>query len=137
MIQQIEIQLPEYKKGCYVITEIITKKIQTLPKKGIFYLHLHHTSAAITLNENFDPDVPSDLHQFLSKLIPENASFYNHTSEGLDDMPAHIKSSIIGNSLSIPIVNGKLKLGTWQGIYFCEFRNHGGSRSLTATIIGE
>ncbi len=105
-----------------------------LPANGMLNLLLQHTSAALTLNENADPDVRIDLENFTNKLIPENHPVYTHTFEGSDDMPAHIKASLFGTSLTIPISNHSLNLGTWQGIYLCEFRNRGGSRKMIATI---
>lgn len=137
MVDQVEIRLPEFKRGFHLITKNIAQQLPTLPNKGLFNLFIHHTSAGITINENADPSVRVDFENFISKLIPENEPYFTHTYEGSDDMPAHLKASIIGQSISIPIANGKLKLGTWQGIYLCEFRDYGGSRLLTATIIGE
>lgn len=134
MIQQKTITLPAIKRGFHLITELIKNELGNLPETGIVNLLIQHTSAAITLNENADPDVRYDLDRFMNKLIPENDPIYTHVFEGSDDMPAHIKSSIIGASLSIPITNHNLNLGTWQGIYLCEFRNHGGNRKIIATI---
>ena len=101
------------------------------------HLLLKHTSASLTLNENFDPDVREDMENFFNRTVKENEPFYMHTSEGVDDMPAHIKSSMLGTSLTIPITNGRFNLGTWQGIYLCEHRNHGGSRRILITVQGE
>ena len=98
---------------------------------------LKHTSASLTLNENADPDVRTDMKNYFDEIVPENKNYYEHTSEGADDMPAHIKSSLLGNSITIPISNGELNLGTWQGIYLCEHRNYGGNRRLLITINGE
>lgn len=98
---------------------------------------LKHTSASLTLNENADRDVRSDMRKYFDEIVPENKNYFEHTSEGADDMPAHIKSSLLGNSLTIPISNGKLNLGTWQGIYLCEHRNYGGDRKVVITINGE
>lgn len=134
MVQQHTIYLPQYRRGFHLITDLIIRELGDLPSTGMLNLLLQHTSAALTLNENADPDVRIDFENFINKLIPENHPLYIHTLEGSDDMPAHIKSSIFGASLSIPISNHKLNLGTWQGIYFCEFRNHGGSRRIVATI---
>jgi secondary thiamine-phosphate synthase enzyme len=106
-----------------------------LPAAGLLNLFIKHTSAGITINENADPTVRLDFNDFFNKLVPENQSWYRHTFEGDDDLPAHIKASIVGFSLTIPISNGKLALGTWQGIYLCEFRNRGGGRRIMATII--
>ena len=98
---------------------------------------IKHTSASITLNENYDPDVRSDMEKYFNRLVKENESWYSHNSEGTDDMPAHIKSTLIGNSLTIPVSNGSLNLGTWQGVYLCEHRKLGGSRRIIVTIFGE
>ena len=105
-----------------------------LPKIGMLNLFVKHTSCALSINENADPDVRSDMEQILNHLVKENEPYYDHTLEGADDMPAHAKSSLFGVSLSIPITNGRLNLGTWQGIYLCEFRDYGGSRKIVATI---
>jgi secondary thiamine-phosphate synthase enzyme len=134
MIQQQTIYLPQYRRGFHLITHVIEQELNELPATGILHLLLQHTSAALTLNENADPDVQYDLENFTNKLIPENHPVYTHILEGSDDMPSHIKSSIFGASLSIPITNHQLNLGTWQGIYLCEFRNRGGSRRIIATI---
>ena len=101
------------------------------------HIFIKHTSASLTLNENFSPDVRTDLEAHFNRIVPENSSSYLHSAEGTDDMPAHIKSAIIGSSLMIPITNGKLNLGTWQGIYLCEHRNRGGNRNIVITISGE
>ncbi len=135
MVEQIEINLPRYRRGYHLITHIIEKQLPKLPNKGILHVLIQHTSAGITLNENADPSVRVDFESFLNKLIPENEPTFTHLLEGADDMPAHLKASIIGQSVTIPITNGKLNLGTWQGIYLCEFRDYGGSRDLIITII--
>ena len=106
-----------------------------LPQNGLLNLFVQHTSCALSINENADPDVRSDLSQVMNHLVKENAPYYDHTMEGPDDMPAHAKAIIAGCSLSIPITRGQLNMGIWQGIYLCEFRNHGGSRHIVATII--
>lgn len=137
MIQQYEIHLPAFRKGYHLITHLITEKIGKLPEKGIVHIFIKHTSAAISINENADPSVRYDFESFLNKLIPENDPVYTHTLEGSDDMPAHLKSSLLGQSVTIPIRNGRLDLGTWQGIYLCEFRRQGGSRTVMVTIISE
>ncbi|MGF7141269.1 secondary thiamine-phosphate synthase enzyme YjbQ [Roseimarinus sediminis] len=134
MIQQKTIYLPRYQRGFHLITSVIERELGELPATGIVHLLLQHTSAALTLNENADPDVRHDLQHFIHQLIPENHPLYTHVLEGSDDMPAHIKSSLFGVSLSIPVTNHQLNLGTWQGIYLCEFRNHGGSRKIVASI---
>ena len=137
MIEQIEIKLSPRKRGFHLITGEISSLLPTLPKKGLLNLFIKHTSCALAINENADPDVRLDLETIFNKIVPENAPYYMHTLEGTDDMPAHAKSVIVGTSLSIPITNGRLNLGTWQGIYLCEFRNYGGARRIVATIIGE
>lgn len=109
-------------------------QLPPLPEKGILHLFIKHTSAGLTLNENADPSVRVDFERFLDKLIPENHPVYTHTLEGADDMPAHLKSSLVGNSVTIPITAGRVNMGTWQGVYLCEFRNYGGPRKLVATV---
>lgn len=105
-----------------------------LPHTGLLNIFVRHTSCGLTINENADPDVQTDLDSILDRLVPENQPYYEHTTEGADDMPAHAKSSLTGVSLTVPIINGRLGLGTWQGIYLCEFRNYGGPRTIVATI---
>ena len=134
MIQQKFIRLPEMARGIHLITSYIESQLGAMPKEGILNIFLQHTSAAITINENADPLVRKDFNMVLDRLVPEGRTSYLHDMEGLDDMPAHVKSSIIGQSVSIPIANGRLALGMWQGIYFCEFRNYGGPRSVVLTI---
>lgn len=134
MIQQKSIYLPQYHRGFHLITSIIEDELGKLPATGIVNLLIQHTSAAITLNENADPSVRYDFESFINKLIPENHPVYTHVMEGSDDFPAHVKSSLFGAELTIPITNHRLNLGTWQGIYLCEFRNHGGTRKIVATI---
>ncbi len=133
MIEQKLIRLREYQRGFHLITQTIESQL-TLPETGMLNLFIQHTSAGLTINENADPSVRHDFETIFNKLVPENRPEYTHTLEGSDDMPAHIKSSLIGPSLTIPITNGRLNLGTWQGIYLCEFRNYGGSRKVIATI---
>lgn len=136
MITQTEIRLREYSRGFHLITHLIEQKLPDLPEKGLVHLLIKHTSAALTLNENADPSVRDDFESFINKLIPENNPVYTHVFEGSDDLPAHLKSSLFGAELTIPITKHRLNLGTWQGIYLCEFRNHGGSRKIVATIVG-
>jgi secondary thiamine-phosphate synthase enzyme len=136
MISQKEITLPSFKRGFHLITRNIESHLDALPEKGLLNIHLKHTSAALALNENADPSVRYDFERFISKMIPENDPVYTHTLEGDDDMPAHLKSALFGPSLTIPITRHRLNLGTWQGIYLCEFRNFGGGRELVLTIIG-
>ena len=134
MIQQLEITLPTFKRGYHLITSVIEKQLPPLPEKGLLHILVKHTSAGITLNENADPSVRTDFESFINKMIPENDPDYIHTYEGSDDMPGHLKSSVIGVEITIPITNHRMNMGTWQGIYFCEFRNYGGSRKLFITI---
>jgi len=134
MIRQIEIKLPPFKRGFHLITNIIEKNLHLLPEAELLNVFIQHTSAGLAINENADPTARIDLEAFMDYLVPEDLSLYSHTMEGKDDMPAHIKSSLIGPSLTIPINDGRLNLGTWQGIYLCEFRNHGGGRRLIVTV---
>ncbi|HBX49668.1 MAG: secondary thiamine-phosphate synthase [Bacteroidetes bacterium RIFOXYA12_FULL_35_11] len=134
MIQQIEFSLPPCKRGFHLITSLIEKKLESLPEKGLLHIHIKHTSAGITINENADPTVRLDFETFFNKLIPENSNYFKHTSEGSDDMPSHLKASIIGQNITIPITNYRMNLGTWQGIYFCEFRDFGGDRKIVLTM---
>lgn len=134
MIQQKEITLPGFRRGYHLITRIIEEHLPDLPVTGLLHIFVKHTSAGITLNENADPTVRTDFESFINKMIPENEPVYLHTYEGSDDMPAHLKSSVIGAELTIPITRNRLNMGTWQGIYFCEFRDYGGSRRLVLTV---
>ena len=136
MVQQTSIRLSPYRRGFHLITRDVLVQLPPLPKVGLFHLFIKHTSAGLTINENADPSVRVDFESIFNQLVPENLPFLTHTLEGSDDMPAHIKAALVGSSVSIPITNGKLNLGTWQGIYLCEFRNHGGSRQLIATVYG-
>jgi len=135
MVEQIELQLQNYKRGYHLITDEIIRNIPKIPENGIVNIFIKHTSAAITINENADYTVRSDFETFFNKLIPDSTQWFQHNTEGNDDMPAHIKASILGQSVTIPIKNGRLNLGTWQGIYLCEFRNHSSKRNITITII--
>ena len=134
MIVQKEIRLPAFRKGLHIIDREIANAIGNFPKEGLLNIFLKHTSAGLMINENADPDVRTDLLTLLERMAPEGASFYEHTMEGPDDMPAHFKSSVFGQSLTVPISNHQLNLGTWQSIYLCEFRNHGGARKLVLTL---
>ena len=136
MVRQVEFSLRGYKRGFHLITREVEARLGELPQAGIVNLFIQHTSAALSLNENADPSVRHDFEQITNRLVPENQPFYTHTLEGSDDMPAHVKSSLYGASITIPIKNHRLALGTWQGIYLCEFRNYGGSRNIVATILG-
>jgi len=139
MILQKEFQLEPRKRGFHLITSEVLKQIPELKqfKAGIAHIHIKHTSASLTINENADPTVRSDMETHFNVMVPEDADYYEHTLEGPDDMTSHIKASILGSSISIPVTDGKLNLGTWQGIYLCEHRNHGGARKIIVTIIGE
>ena len=134
MIEQVEITLNAKPRGFHIITSEVMTAIGNLPEQGLLHLFIKHTSAGLTINENADPTVLDDFESSFNHIIKENEPFYKHTYEGSDDMPAPIKSSMVGSAVSIPITNGRLNLGTWQGIYLCEFRNRGGSRNLVATI---
>jgi len=134
MISQTEFKLKARNRGFHLITAEILENLPNMPKTGILNIMIKHTSAGICLNENADPSVRVDFESFMNKLVPENDPVYTHIFEGADDMPAHIKSALFGSSLSIPITNGRLNLGTWQGIYLGEFRDYGGNRSVVATI---
>ena len=136
MIKQYTFNLPAYGRGYHLVTSTIESKLPGLPDAGVVSIFIHHTSAALAINENADPTVRQDFESFLNKLVPENDPVYRHVLEGPDDMPAHLKSSLLGQELSIPVRDGKLLLGTWQGIYLCEFRDYGGPRQVTATVIG-
>jgi len=139
MTFQKEISLKQKPRGFHLITHEILNQIPEISniKIGIASVFIKHTSASLTINENVSSDVLRDMESHFNKSVPENAPYYEHIYEGSDDMPAHIKSSTLGQSLSIPITNGKLNLGTWQGIYLGEHRNHGGARKIVVTLIGE
>ncbi|MCG8576547.1 MAG: secondary thiamine-phosphate synthase enzyme YjbQ [Flavobacteriales bacterium] len=134
-MRQISIQLNPKNRGFHIITEEIVRQLPQLPDVGLLHLFIQHTSAGICLNENADPTVLSDMNEWFDRNIKEDEPYYRHTYEGPDDMPAHIKSVLSGHDLHIPISKGRLNLGTWQGIYLGEFRNHAGSRRIIATII--
>lgn len=135
MITQTEFSIRARNHGFHLITDEIERNLPNLPETGLLHLFLKHTSAALTINENADPDVQTDMGRIFDRLVRERESYYEHTLEGDDDMPAHAKSTLAGVSLSIPITHGRLNMGIWQGIYLCEFRNKGGNRKLVATII--
>ena len=138
-IFQKEIKLSAKHRGFHLVTDEILSQLTELKeiKTGILHVFIKHTSAGLTINENADPTVREDFESHFNKMVPEDQPYYKHTMEGSDDMPAHIKASLLGTSLQIPVTNGKLNLGTWQGIYLCEHRNHGGSRKLVLTVYGE
>ncbi|BES86168.1 MULTISPECIES: secondary thiamine-phosphate synthase enzyme YjbQ [Pectobacterium] len=139
MWTQYEIRLKPKSRGFHLVTDEILAQVTALRQinVGLMQVFIKHTSAALTINENADPTVRQDFESFFNRLVPEDEPYYRHTYEGSDDMPAHLKGSLLGNSLTIPITNGRLNIGTWQGIYLCEHRNHGGSRSLVVTLNGE
>ena len=137
MIKQTEFTLKPRTRGFHLISNEIISQLPQLPKNGLLNLFVKHTSCGLCINENADPDVRTDMEGKFNHIVPENQPYFCHTLEGSDDMPAHAKSVISGVSLSIPITDGRLNLGTWQGIYLCEYRSHGGPRRIVATIIGE
>ena len=134
MIVQKEISLPPLSRGFHNIDSAIVTSLSSLPESGMLNIFIKHTSAGLMINENADPDVHTDLDTLLERVAPENDPQYVHTLEGSDDMPAHFKSAILGHTLTVPVTNGRLNLGTWQSIYLCEFRNRGGSRKLILTL---
>jgi len=134
MIFQKEIQLQSMSHGFHNIDRIIYNAFDEFPETGLINIFVKHTSAGLMINENADPDVQVDLQSLLDKMAPEGAPFYHHTMEGSDDMPAHFKSSVFGQSITIPITNGRMNMGTWQSLYFCEFRNYGGRRKIVVTV---
>lgn len=136
---QQEIELPPFKRGFHLITPIIENNFKQLKKleTGLLNIFIKHTSASLTINENADPTVRIDFESHFNQMVPENAHYYQHTFEGPDDMPAHLKAALLGNSLNVPISNGKMNLGVWQGIYLCEHRDFGGSRRIILTAHGQ
>ena len=136
---QRKISLRPYSRGFHLITNEVLEAIPELRnvKAGLCNIFIQHTSASLTINENADPTVRKDFESHFNKMVPENAPYYLHNYEGPDDMPAHIKASLLGPSVTIPITNGALNLGIWQGVYLCEHRDHGGSRRLIITIFGQ
>ncbi len=139
MWHQVEIKLSPKSRGFHLISREVLEHLPQIRslKVGLLHLFIQHTSASLAINENADPSVRLDLENFFHQLVPENQPYFQHNDEGADDMPAHIKSVMIGSQISLPITNGALNLGTWQGIYLCEHRNHGGSRRLLATVNGQ
>ncbi|HEX9600464.1 MAG TPA: secondary thiamine-phosphate synthase enzyme YjbQ [Mariniflexile sp.] len=135
---QNQIKLKSYSRGFHLITDTVLDALPEINqiKIGQLQIFIKHTSASLTINENADFTVRTDFESHFNKMVPENAPYYKHTYEGSDDMPAHIKASLLGASVQIPITNGKLNLGIWQGIYLCEHRNHGGSRTIVITAFG-
>lgn len=137
MLQQVEFALRSRPRGFHLVTDEVLRQLPELPRTGLLHLFIKHTSCGLSVCENADPDVRTDLESIFNRLVKERESYYEHVLEGDDDMPAHAKSVLVGVELTLPITNGRLNLGTWQGIYLCEFRNHGGSRRVVATILGE
>lgn len=137
-IFQRELTLPSFPRGFHIITHLIEKSIPEIAeiKSGMLQVFIKHTSASLTINENADPTVRVDFESHMNKMVPENAPYYRHTTEGPDDMPAHIKSSLMGCSVLVPVTHGELNLGTWQGIYLCEHRDYGGKRKVVLTVFG-
>jgi secondary thiamine-phosphate synthase enzyme len=135
---QREIRLRPRTRGCHLVTDEVVAKLPELAgcQLGLLHVFIKHTSASLTINENADPSVRGDLERYLNHAVPENEPYFRHNDEGADDMPAHIKASLLGSSLSIPVTNGRLNMGVWQGIYLCEHRNSGGSRTLVLTLQG-
>ena len=133
------IHLEERKRGFHLITSEVTRELTQISeiKSGICHVFIQHTSASLTINENADPTVRKDFESYFNRAVPESRHDYIHDDEGPDDMPAHLKASLLGSSVMIPIINGKLALGTWQGIYLCEHRNYGGERVIVVTAWGE
>ncbi|QTF07163.1 YjbQ family protein [Brenneria izadpanahii] len=136
---QHEIRLKPKARGFHLITDEVLAQVGELRqiKVGLMHVFIKHTSASLTMNENADPTVRQDFERFFNRLVPEDEPYYRHVDEGSDDMPAHLKGSLLGSSLTLPISNGRLNVGIWQGIYLCEHRNHGGSRTLVITLQGE
>jgi secondary thiamine-phosphate synthase enzyme len=135
---QREFRLPAMPRGFHLVTQLIEKEVPEHMEieHGLLHVFIQHTSASLTVNENADPTVRQDFEAHFDRAVPENAPYYRHTAEGPDDMPAHIKASLMGASVTVPITSGRLNLGTWQGIYLCEHRDRGGPRRLVATAIG-
>ena len=136
MIKQVEFTLKPRTRGFHLITQEVMSQLPELPETGLLNLFVKHTSCALSINENYDPSVRSDMERIYNNLVKENQAYYTHVDEGADDMPSHAKCSLTGVSLTIPITSGSLNLGTWQGIYLCEFRDYGGARQVVATIVG-
>lgn len=134
MVEQRTISVGPFPRGFHLITDKVLEAAGKLPDAGILHVMIQHTSAGLTINENADPSVREDFETFVSHLVPENHPLYTHVFEGADDMPAHLKASLMGSSVTIPVTRGRLNLGTWQGIYLCEFRNRGGARRLVVSV---
>ncbi|MBR9854580.1 MAG: YjbQ family protein [Algicola sp.] len=139
MFYQKEIRLRSYQRGFHLITDTVLDALPELKQvnTGFLQVFIKHTSASLTINENADPTVRTDFESHINKMVPENAPYYVHNYEGPDDMPAHIKASLMGASVQIPITEGRLNMGIWQGIYLCEHRNYASGRSLVITAFGQ
>lgn len=135
MVHQLELTLQPHKRGFHLITDTVLRNLPPLPETGLLQLFIKHTSAALAINENADPSVRVDLETAFNRIVVEGEQYYTHNDEGDDDMPAHVKAVLAGSSVTIPISNHRLNLGTWQGIYLCEFRDHAGTRRLVVTIL--
>ena len=135
---QREITLPAFPRGFHLVTQSIAREMPEIAQigSGLMHVFIQHTSASLTVNENADPTVRDDFESYFERAVPENEPYYRHTAEGPDDMPAHIKASMMGSSVTIPITDGRLNLGTWQGIYLCEHRDRGGRRRVVVTLLG-
>ncbi|WP_206025983.1 secondary thiamine-phosphate synthase enzyme YjbQ [Hymenobacter metallicola] len=135
---QKRLRLPAVRRGFHLITDVLVAELPELERIHIGTVHffIQHTSASLSINENADPTVRHDFEQYFNRAVPENAPYFQHTQEGPDDMPAHLKAAMLGTSVTIPITNGELALGTWQGVYLGEHRNHGGRRWIVATLMG-
>jgi secondary thiamine-phosphate synthase enzyme len=136
---QKEIRLPAVKRGFHLITDLLTAQLPEIEqyKVGLAHIFIKHTSASLTINEDADPTVRQDFESHFNHMVPENASYYRHTLEGPDDMPAHLKAALLGSSVTVPISNGNFNLGTWQGVYLCEHRDHASKRTVVVTLQGE
>ncbi|TGE22478.1 YjbQ family protein [Hymenobacter aquaticus] len=135
---QKRLRMPAVRRGFHLITDVLVAELPELEriKIGTAHFFIQHTSASLSINENADPTVRRDFEQYFNRAVPENAPYFEHTQEGPDDMPAHLKAAMLGTSVTLPITNGELALGTWQGVYLGEHRNHGGRRWVVATIMG-
>ncbi|WP_066832710.1 secondary thiamine-phosphate synthase enzyme YjbQ [Rufibacter ruber] len=136
---QKTLRLPAVKRGFHLITDLLEAQLPELEEIqiGLAHIFIQHTSASLSINENADPTVRHDFEQHFNRMVPENAPYYRHTLEGPDDMPAHLKASMLGASVTVPITNGSFNLGTWQGVYLCEHRDHGGKRTVVVTLQGK
>ena len=135
MVKQFEIKIPPHKRGFHLISDLVFNRLPNLT--GIVHVFIKHTSASLTINENADYTVREDFETHFNKMVPESANYFKHTVEGPDDMTSHIKSSLLGSSVSFPIKNGTPQLGIWQGIFLCEHRNNGSSRNIVITVYGD